>query len=131
MTSLATPVPPVFLRDPARGELLAFPSAEAAAGHLRPWQEVGGVAAWDAEGRRIGFGVDRVRARILGIVPRWREVVVPSEVEGAPDHAAELRAALVAALAAGGEPAQGTALALPELVRRAARRCWRGPTAPP
>jgi hypothetical protein len=131
VTPLPTPVPPLFLRDPQRRELLAFPSAEAAAGHLRPWQEVGGVAAWDAEGRRIGFGLDRVRARVLGIVPRWREVVVLREVEGAPDHAAELRAALVAALAATGEPAQGTALALSELVRRAARRCWRGPTAPP
>ncbi|HET9597996.1 MAG TPA: hypothetical protein VFP65_20580, partial [Anaeromyxobacteraceae bacterium] len=74
---------PVFLRDPERGALLAFGSADAAARHLRPWQEVGGVAAWDADGRRLAFAVARRRERLLGLWPRWREVVVAGGVEAA------------------------------------------------
>jgi len=120
----------VFLRDPERGALLAFPSAEAAARHLRPWQEVGAVAAWDAEGRRLAFAVERRRERLFRIVPRWREVVVAREAEAHPHGAAELRAALVAALhAAGQEAVDGLPLA--DLAARAARRCWAGPPASP
>jgi hypothetical protein len=115
--------PPVFLRDPRQGALLAFPSAEAAAAHLRPWQEVGGVAAWDAEGRLVTFAVARARRRLLGLVPVWREEVRVASVEEEPDHARELRGALAAALgeAPGERGVSGTPLA--DLVRRAAARC--------
>jgi hypothetical protein len=120
----------VFLRDPERGALLAFASADGAARHLRPWQEVGAVAAWDAEGRRVSFAVVRRRERLLGVLPLRREVVVAQAVEPAPGGAAELRAALLAALAAAGDaPLQGLSLA--ELSARAARRCWAGPPASP
>jgi hypothetical protein len=120
---------PVFLRDPEEGVLLAFASSDAAARHLRPWQEVSAVAAWDAEGRRVAFALVRRRERLLGVLPRWREVVVAS-AEPAADGAAELRAALRAVLAAAGEaPPDGLPLA--ELAARAARRCWAGPPAPP
>jgi hypothetical protein len=121
---------PVFLRDPALGALLAFPSAEAAARHLRPWQEVSAVAAWDAEGGRLSFAVVRRRERFLGLLPRWREVVVASAAGPAAEGAAELRAALRAVLLAAGEaPPDGLPLA--ELAARAARRCWAGPPASP
>jgi hypothetical protein len=122
---------PVFLRDPARGALLAFPSAEAAAAHLRPWQEVGGVAAWDAEGRLVTFTVRRERRRLLGLLPVWREEVRIASVEELPEHAGELRSVLLAALgeAPGERAAPGTPLA--DLVRRAAARCPGAGAGPP
>jgi hypothetical protein len=112
-------VPPVLLWDPEAGDLLAFASAEAAAAHLAPWQEVGAVVAYDAEGRRVAFAVERRRMRLLRIFPVAREVVVVGEVESAPGHASDLRRALVAALVRrGGDRAALEALALAELVER-------------
>src|SRR6266536_3349903 len=91
-------VPPVFMWDPRAGRLLAFGSGAAAAAHLRPWQEVGSVVAYDAEGRDIRFGV----------------------VVREPSHEADLRVALAGSLARTDvERARLGALPLAELVRRA------------
>ncbi len=120
MTS-ASAVAPVFLWDPEAGDLVAFESAEDAARHLQPWQEVCSLAAYDAEGRSIGFAVERRLRRLLGFIPAGGDVVVVGEVEREPTHARDLRRALVASLARRG--AGGGALerrSLPELVRMAA-----------
>jgi hypothetical protein len=116
-----TATPPVFLFDPEAGDLLAFGSAEAAARHLRAWQEVGALAAYDARGRRVAFAVARRPGRLLGVFPVTREVVVVAEVEAEPSHAADLSRALVASLARGGSPrAELERLPLDALVSRAA-----------
>jgi len=113
-------VPPVFMWDPRAGRLLAFGSGAAAAAHLRPWQEVGSVVAYDAEGRDIRFGVLVRRRRLLRLVPVSSEVVVVSAVEREPSHAEDLRAALMGSLASAEvERARLAALPLAELVRRA------------
>jgi hypothetical protein len=114
-------VPPVFLWDPRQGRLLAFASAAAAAGHLRAWQEVGAVVAYDAEGRDLRFGVERRRRRLLGLIPFERELVVVNAAEREPSHAEALRAALVVSLAGEGAPRAALAgLPLEDLVQRAA-----------
>jgi hypothetical protein len=114
-------VAPVFLWDPEARDLLVFESAEAAARHLEPWQEVGTLAAYDAEGRRIGFAVERRSRLLLGLIPAAKEVVVVGEVEREPRHAGDLRRAIVASLArrgTDGEVLEGRSL--PDLVTMAA-----------
>jgi hypothetical protein len=113
--------PPVFLFDPEVGALVAFDSADAAARHLRAWQEVGALAAYDARGRRVAFAVAQRRERLLGVVPVTREVVIVAGVDAEPSHAADLSRALVASLARAGTPREELeGLPLAELVRRAA-----------
>jgi hypothetical protein len=123
--ALVGATPPVFLFDPEAGDLMAFDSAEAAARHLRAWQEVETLAAYDARGRRVAFAVARQRERLLGILPLTREVVVVAGVEGEPSHESDLARALVVSLARGGTTprAELERLPLAELVRRAAPRC--------
>ena len=120
VTSVDAFTPPVFLWEPQRGAPVAVPSPQAAARRLRPWQEVATVAAYDATGRRVSFSVARRRGRLLGILPRWRDVVVVAGVEPSAAHAADLRRGLVAALAPRwGERAALEALPLDDLVARA------------
>lgn len=116
--------PPVFLRDPASGELLAFASGDAAARHLAPWQEVGAVAAYDATGARIAFAVELRGGRLAALLRMRREVVVVASVERDAAGAEELRRALAAALA-GGDRAAMKELPLEELVARGAERLRR------
>ncbi len=114
-------VAPVFLWDPEAQDLLAFESVEAAARHLQPWQEVGMLAAYDAEGRRIAFALERRSRLLLGLIPASKEVVVVGDVEREPGHAGDLRRAIVASLArrgTGGEALDGRSL--PDLVAMAA-----------
>ena len=116
----AAVVAPVFLWDPEARDLLSFQSAAAAARHLKPWQEVGMLAAYDAEGRRIAFAVERRERLLLGFIPVGREVVVVREVEREPRHASDLRRAIVASLARRGT--EGGVLdgrSLPDLVEMA------------
>ena len=116
----AAVVAPVFLWDPEARDLLAFQSAEAAARHLKPWQEVGMLAACDAEGRRIGFAVERRARLLLGLIPVAKEVVVVGEVERKPRHARDLRRAIVASLARRGtDDGVLCGRSLPELVEMA------------
>ena len=118
----AAVVAPVFLWDPEARDLLAFQSADAAARHLKPWQEVGMLAAYDAEGRRIGFAVERRARLLLGLIPvaHGKEVVVVGEVEREPRHARDLRRAIVASLARRGtDDGVLCGRSLPELVEMA------------
>jgi len=116
----AAAVPPVFLWDPERGDLVVLPSAEDAARRSGPWQEPGAILAYDAEGRRIAFAVEVRTTRLLGLFARRREVVVVAGVEREPAHAEDLRRALVASLARRGAPRADLDVAtLGELASRA------------
>jgi hypothetical protein len=80
---------------------------------------VGSIAAYDAEGRRVAFAVERRRMRLLRIFAVDREVVTIGEVEPTPGHAVDLHRALVAALVRrGGDRAALEAQPLAELVGR-------------
>jgi hypothetical protein len=117
----------VFLWDARRGDLVAFESAALAARHLEPWQEVGSAVAYDAEGRQVTFALEARARRILGVALGRREVVVVRAVAPTASHGAELRAALLAALARrGGDRAALEAEPLPALVRAFSRRGARG-----
>jgi hypothetical protein len=117
--------PPVFLRDPASGELLAFASGDAAARHLAAWQEVGAVAAYDASGARVTFAVGQRGGALLSLLRIRREVVTVAGVERDAAGPEELRRALVVALAPSGERASLEELSLGELVSRGAERLRR------
>ncbi len=100
MSPGAAPEPrePVFVFLPDRGELVAYASEDVAAAELSPWQEVGGIAAWNAGGGLVRFEVIRQRRRVLGVFHRGRDVVRVAEVERGGEHAEELRSALLASL---------------------------------
>ncbi len=78
------------------------------------------LPAWDSQGHRITFAVERRRRLLLGLLPVRREVVVLEDMEAAPAHADELKLALIASLARrGGDPVSLKQAALAELVKRA------------
>lgn len=108
------PTLPVFLWDPDARVLLTFATVEDATRHLRPWQEVGMVPAYDAEGRRLTFAVARRGGLLARFFPSAAEMVVLSAVETEPDGAEELRSALETRLGLRG--AAGERRPLAELV---------------
>jgi hypothetical protein len=114
-------VPPIFVWDPARRDLVAVASLDDASRRVAPWQEVGAMVAYDAEGRRVAFAVESRVTRLLRLWPRRRERVVVADVELEPSHAEDLRRALVTALARrGGDRSLLSLIALGELTARAA-----------
>lgn len=119
-----TPIPPVFVWDPEKRELLAFETLASALAHLRPWQEVGILPAYDAEGRRLSFAVAPKPGRLAKLFPSAAEKVVLSGLESGTEGASELHAALVTKLAEGeaGRHAALEARPLAELVELATSR---------
>ena len=88
--------PPVVVFNRPDGITL-YESADALTGHLEPWYVTDeDFDAYDAEGRRVELRLEKQQ------VPTWFgprhadvEQVVPHAVEAEPQHAAELREALL------------------------------------
>jgi hypothetical protein len=93
---------PVFVPD---GDwLFIFESVERARERVT-WADLddGRYRAFDGDGRLIEFEVRNVRRRVLGLVLYRQTKLEHWRVDSEPRHAEELRAALMGALAGGGE----------------------------
>lgn len=93
--------PPILLVDGL--DLMVFEAAQAAEAFVEP-PDVADGAAYDAEGRLLGFETDGRRTFL-------------AERESEPMHGDELRSALLRSFEAAGIPCGG--LSLPELVSEA------------